>query len=67
MDTTNLLWSLLFGAIGFVYFSYGKKRKRMAALATGVLLVIYPYMVTNVVLMVLIGAALMSVPFFIRK
>lgn len=67
MDTSNLLWSLLFGAIGFVYFSYGKKRKRMAALVAGVILVVFPYVVSNVVLMVIIGAAVMSLPWLVRK
>ncbi|MEX2130638.1 MAG: hypothetical protein WD772_04065 [Pseudohongiellaceae bacterium] len=67
MNTSTLLWSLLFGSIGFVYAAYGKKRKHMAALGAGIALIIFPYMVTNVVLMVIIGIALMSIPWFIRK
>ena len=66
IDTTMLLWSLLFGSIGFGYFIYGKKQSNIVARYTGVLLMIYPYFVTSAVLLVIIGVLLMLVPKFVE-
>ena len=67
MEAGTLLWGLLFGSIGFVYWSFGKKRKRMAYMASGAALVVFPYAVSNTIALVAIGVALMLVPRFIRE
>jgi hypothetical protein len=66
MDTTSLLWGLLFGSIGLGYFVYGKKQGRGIPLLSGIVLIAFPYFVTNSYLMVLIGIVLMAMPYFIR-
>ena len=65
-DTSVLLWGLLFGSIGFGFFIYGKRQRAVVPLCTGIALCIFPYFVTNVYLLVLTGAALMAIPYFIR-
>jgi len=61
-NTANLLWSLLFGAIGFVYFPYGRKQQRTAMLVCGLALIVFPYFIDNTLALVAIGAALCIAP-----
>jgi predicted membrane protein len=66
MDSTVLIWEMLFGAIGLGFFSYGKKQKAIIPLVTGISLFIFPYFVSNVTLLVVIGFALIVLPYFVR-
>lgn len=58
----TLFLDLIFGAIGTVYFIYGKREHDALFLATGVALAIYPYFFTNAWLVLLIGGTLSMVP-----
>jgi hypothetical protein len=66
LSESLIIWGMLFGAVGFGYFLYGKKQKAIVPLACGVALMIFPYFVSNTVLLVLIGIALMATPYFIK-
>jgi len=67
MDSTaQLVWGMVFGAIGFGFFIYGKRQKAVMPLMTGIALFIFPYFVTNVYVLVMLGFALMAVPYFVR-
>lgn len=66
MDTTALLWGLLFGSFGLGYFMYGKKQKALVPLFCGMALMVFPYFVTNTIALVLIGVALVVAPFVVR-
>ena len=61
-----LLWGVLFGSIGLGFLIYGKKQRAIVPLLCGVALIIYPYFVSNVILLVAIGIVLMAIPYFIR-
>lgn len=67
MDTSSLLWGLLFGSIGLGYFVYGKKQKAPVPLVCGFVLMVFPYFVSNTILLVAIGIALAVVPYFFRR
>ncbi|MDQ6800023.1 MAG: hypothetical protein M3041_04215 [Acidobacteriota bacterium] len=58
----TLFIGLLFGAIGTVYFMYGKRIHEPMFLIVGFALAIYPYFVSNIVLVFLIGAILAAIP-----
>ena len=67
MDSTAvLLWGLLFGAIGFGFFLYGKKQKAVVPLIAGIALCVVPYFIVNVYILVTVGVVLMAIPFFVR-
>jgi predicted membrane protein len=66
MDTSSLLWGLLFGSIGLGFFVYGRRQKAVVPLACGVALMIFPYFVSNTILLVLLGVALIAIPYFVR-
>ncbi len=61
-----LLWGVLFSSIGLGYFIYGKKQNATVPLVCGIALMIIPYFITSVMVMVLLCAALVAVPYFIR-
>lgn len=67
MDSSaGLLWSILFGAIGTGYFIYGTRQRVAIPFVVGVALMIFPYFISNVYVMVLVGGGLMAVPYYLR-
>jgi hypothetical protein len=62
----TLLWGLLFSSIGLGFFIYGKKQRAVVPLVCGIALMVYPYFVSNVMLLVGIGALLLVIPYFLR-
>jgi hypothetical protein len=66
MDSSTLLWGVLYGSIGMGYFVYGKKQQRIIALLCGIGLMVFPYVVSNVWFSIAIGIALMALPFLLR-
>ena len=67
MNEATLLWGMFFGAIGVGYFMYGKKQKKMVSLGCGVGLVVFPYLVTGILEMIITGSLLMIVLWIIRR
>jgi hypothetical protein len=66
MDTSVLLWGLVFGSIGLGFFVYGRRQKTVVPLVCGVALMIFPYFVSNTMLLVILGVALIAIPYFVR-
>jgi predicted membrane protein len=66
VDTSSLLWGLLFGSIGLGFFIYGKRQKAVVPLVCGLVLMIFPYFISNAILLVAIGVALVALPYFFR-
>jgi len=66
MDTSTLLWGLLFGSIGLGFFVYGRRQKMVVPLLTGVVLMILPYCVSNTILLVVLGVGFVAIPYFVR-
>ncbi len=65
-STAQLVWGMLFGAIGMGFFVYGKRQKAFAPLLVGMALCIFPYFMPNVYALVIVGAVLIVLPYFIR-
>jgi predicted membrane protein len=61
-----LIWGMVFGAIGLGFFTYGKRQKAIVPLFTGIALFIFPYFISNVYMLVIIGVILMTLPYFVR-
>ena len=57
---------ILFGAIGVGYFVYGKRQSMIVPLVCGLALIVYPWFVSGVLWTVIVGVALMAVPYFVR-
>jgi hypothetical protein len=54
----TLIASMLVSTVGFGFFLYGKKQVRLPQLATGVVLMAYPYFVGGAALVIGIGAGI---------
>jgi hypothetical protein len=64
--TSLLMWGMLFGAFGFGFFIYGKKQKAIVPVCTGIALCVFPYFMSNVYMLVIVGAILVALPLFVR-
>jgi hypothetical protein len=62
----NLFGQILFGAIGFAAFIYGKKQSSFKAMLLGVVIMAYPYVVAETWLLYAIGFALTALLFVWR-
>ena len=63
MDTTTLMLSLVFGAIGMGLFMYGKKQMRLPHLAAGMALMVVPYFLPGAVSLTVVCSLLTALPF----
>jgi len=45
---------------------YGRKQSAIVPLVCGVALMVFPYFVSNMLLLVSIGLVLMAIPYFVR-
>jgi hypothetical protein len=66
LNESWLLWGLLFGSIGMGFFAYGKRQRAVVPLVCGLGLMVFPYFVSNTILVVVIGVGLIAIPYFIR-
>jgi len=66
VSTSVLLWGMVFGSFGLGFFMYGKKQKAIVPLLVGIALFIFPYFITNVTWMVIVGSILVVLPYFVR-
>jgi len=65
-STAVLIWGMVFGAIGLGFFMYGKKQKAIVPLLVGIALFIFPYFISDITLLVIVGAILVVLPYFVR-
>lgn len=65
-SSSVLLWGVLFGGIGIGYFMYGKKQKAIVPLCTGLALFVFPYFVSSVTMLLIVGIILVAIPYFIK-
>jgi hypothetical protein len=54
---------LLFGSIGTVYLIYGKRQSSPIHLVVGAILIVYPYLFTNAILVFVTGVILTAIPY----
>jgi hypothetical protein len=66
MNTSTLIWGVLFGSIGLGFFVYGKKQKAIIPLFSGIGLMVFPYFTSNLYILIFSGIILVVLPFFIK-
>lgn len=67
MNSSILMWAVLFGSIGLGFFVYGKKQKAIVPLLCGIVLIIFPYFIPNAIILVVIGILLVAIPFVLKR
>lgn len=66
-DPSILFSSLFIGAIGAGLFIYGKKAERFKCIAIGILMCVYPYFVSSLLLMWAIAALCVAGAWFLPR
>lgn len=66
MDSSSLLWGLLFSSIGLGYAMYGRRRRAVVPFLCGLALMAFPYFVENTLALLLVGSGLAVLPCFVR-
>jgi len=66
MSPSLIFWGILFGSVGLGYFVYGKKQRAPVPFFCGLALMVFPYFVSNALVLVCVGAVLSALPYFIR-
>ncbi len=67
IDATWLLLSMVISAVGMGLFIYGKKQSRIPHLVAGLILMIYTYVVTSALWMILIALAILAALFMLVR
>lgn len=63
---TSLLLGVVFGSVGMGFFIYGKKQGTIVPLLCGLTLMVLPYFISSTLLLFVVGAVLVAVPYFVR-
>jgi hypothetical protein len=63
----NIIGGTIFSIIGWYAFIHGKKEKSWRPMVIGIVLMVYPYFVSNTLLAFAIGIALTAALFFWRE
>jgi predicted membrane protein len=66
MSVSTLLWGVLFSSIGAGFCIYAKRQRAPVPLICGVALLICPFVVSNVIVLIVSGIVLCAVPYFFR-
>src|SRR4030095_6306738 len=66
-SAANLIGGVVFGAIGFVAFIYGKRMNLWKPMLIGIALMVYPYFVSDDKIMIVIGLFGSTALFFVRE
>ena len=60
IDAASLFASLIVSGVGYFLFSYGRKASDMPKVAVGLVMLVYPYFVSNTIVMIGIAVALVA-------
>jgi len=66
MNSSTLLWGVIFGSLGLGFFVYGKKQKAIIPLLSGIGLMVFPYLISNLYILIFLGIVLVVLPLFIK-
>ncbi len=62
----SLFGGIIFGAVGLAAFIYGKKQASFKPMLIGILLMVFPYFISNTVIVFVIGSLLIAALFVFR-
>ena len=62
-----LMFELLFGLAGMGFCMYGKSAGRLVPLLAGAGLMVFPYFLSNLIALIVVGLLLSAVPFVLRE
>ena len=63
----TFIWSIVFGIIGWGYFSFGRKQDKTMFLLSGIALMLFPYLFDGLTVTIVVGVGLIVLPFVVLK
>jgi len=66
MNSSTLIWGVIFGSFGLGFLVYGKKQKAIIPFLSGIGLMVSPYLISNLYILIFSGIILVALPFFIK-
>ena len=63
----TFIWSIVFGIIGWGYFSFGRKQDKTMFLLFGIALMLFPYFIDGLTTTIMVGIGLGILPFIALK
>ena len=63
----TFVWSIVFGIIGWGYFSFGRKQDKNIFLLSGIALMLFPYLIDGLTTTIMVGISLGFLPFVALK
>ena len=66
-DLTTLILGIIFSTVGLGFFLYGKRLGKLIPLVCGLLLMVFPYFISNVIILLVVSVMLIAVPYFYRE
>jgi hypothetical protein len=66
-DAIHIVIYFVTAGLGFIYFRYGRSQQEMSYVLAGAALMGYPYVVSSVAGLILVGLALAASPFLYRR
>ena len=67
MNESLLICHMLFGLVGFAFFTYGKKQRALIPFVVGIALFLLPYFISSMSTLIILGIVLSLTPFFINS
>ncbi len=65
-DTNILIFNVIFTSFGLGYLLYARKNKKAVSLLSWIILMIYPYFITDLFYLISIWLVLLILPFIIK-
>lgn len=65
LDSTYIFFSLIWSIFGLAYFVYGKKQGHFVSLVVGIVLMVFPYFITETTSMNVVGVILLIIPWLL--
>lgn len=66
MSPALLFLGVLFGSVGVGYCVYGRRQRALVPFLSGVLLIVIPYLISNLAGLIATGVVLAALPFAVR-
>ena len=63
----ELFLGLLFSSIGTGYLIYGRKQHHALFAITGIVLIVYPYLLSNALAIFILGVVITAAPFLLQR
>jgi hypothetical protein len=63
----GIIIGIITGAVGMGYIVYGKRRGELLFIASGAVLIIYPYFIIDILLSLVTGIILAFLPFVLKR